>query len=57
MPPPFIASEQGCELIVSGLNSLSTGVFAWQETLLPALLMGFTDTDVPVASTVLQAVG
>lgn len=57
MPPLPIASEQGCEFIVLGLNPLSTGMFAWKETLLPALLMGFVDTDVPVAFTVLRALG
>lgn len=32
-------------------------MFAWKGTQLPALLMGFTDTDVPVASTALRALG
>ena len=57
MPPPPIASKQGCQLTVSGLDFLSTAMFAWEETLLPALLMGFMDTDVPAASTVLRALG
>lgn len=49
--------EQGCEPGVSGLNSLLVGTFAWKEALLPALRMGFMDTGVPVASTVLLALG
>lgn len=57
MPPTAVIYEQGCEPGVSGLNSLLVGTFAWKEALLPALRMGFMDTDVPVASTVLLAPG
>lgn len=57
MPPTAVIYEQGGEPGVSGLNSLLVGMFAWKEALLPALWMGFMDTDVPVASTVLLAPG
>lgn len=57
MPPTSVIYEQGCEPVVSGLNSLLVGMFAWKEALLPALRMGFMDTGVPVASTVLLALG
>lgn len=57
MLPMSVVPEQGCGPVVPAQNSLLIGTFVWKEALLPVLLMGFMDTDVLVASTVLLALG
>lgn len=57
MLPTSVVPEQGCGPVVPAQNSLLIGTFVWKEALLPVLLMGFMDTDVLVASTVLLALG
>lgn len=57
-PAPLadIAAGQDC-LIWLRHRCVMQGTFVWKEALLPVLLMGFMDTDVLVASTVLLALG